>query len=65
MSEKQTTVNGILRVCCARDLRVVEARPGGLTVRQCATCGRKHYSMSAEGFRIDMRAAMLGAKGEK
>lgn len=55
---EQVKVNGILRVCCSQsaNLRVVtNDREGGLLVRVCKVCERKHYSMRAEPGRLHLR----------
>lgn len=46
-----TTVQGLLRPCCAEDRNLQTLKPfslehrHGMIVRQCRICGRKHYEM--------------------
>jgi hypothetical protein len=52
--DPRSIVKGILRLCCAepRNLQALKTNTPehryGMIVRQCRTCGRKHYELQAD-----------------
>jgi hypothetical protein len=59
-----TFTKGILRPCCAdaRNLRTLERRPNGITVKVCRICDRRHYRMRADPGQLGMTLGALGKK---
>ena len=61
----QSMVKGILRVCCAnaRNLQVLATNSPehryGMLVKQCRTCGRKHYELVADPGQFGVMGARL------
>jgi hypothetical protein len=63
--QSHTQANGMIRPCCGdlRNLKLSSERPGGITVRTCQVCHRKHYQMRAEPGVIGTRGTPLGRPG--
>ena len=63
--DPRTMVKGILRLCCADTRNLQTLQPGspehrhGMIVRQCRTCGRKHYELVADPGQFGLLGARL------
>lgn len=58
--ETITTVNGVLRVCCADERNlIVQPQTSDLVVKTCRVCDRNHYEFSVDPGHIGMRGAAL------
>jgi hypothetical protein len=63
--DPRSMVKGILRLCCAdsRNLQALQTQTPehrhGMIVKQCRTCGRKHYELVADPGRFGVMGAGL------
>jgi len=63
--DPRTIVQGLLRPCCAkaRNLQTLAANSAehrhGMIVKQCRTCGRRHYELVADPGHFGVMGARL------
>ena len=56
--ETVTTVNGVLRACCADERNLVsQPQSSDLLVRVCRVCDRKHYEFGVDAGHYNLRNA--------